>query len=194
MPRNINPEVLVAIASGNVRMGILVSIVTLSGTVYAFTGYGDVVYGGNTYLGLGALTDISAISESSSVTSQGVALTLNGVDPTNISEALTDIPQGGAVSILFVVLDANNNVVGVPIVSFAGQTDGIVIKESPDGTSPDGTSSITLDVENRLTQLQRDRTYRWTQAQQTELFPGDTGFLYTADLADYVALWGNTIS
>jgi hypothetical protein len=49
-------------------------------------------------------------------------------------------------------------------------------------------------VENRLTQLQRDRTYRWTQAQQAELYPGDTGFLYTADLADYVALWGNTIS
>jgi hypothetical protein len=189
VPRNINPAVLAAIATGNIRMGILVSIATLSGTVYAWTGYGPVVYAGNTYSGLGALTNISAISESSSVTSQGVTLTLNGVDPTNISEALTDIPQGGDVYILFVVLDASNNVVGVPIISFAGQTDGIVIKEAPDGTS-----AIALDVENRLTQLQRDRTYRWTQAQQAELFPGDTGFLYTADLQDYVALWGNTIS
>ena len=95
------------------------SIATLSGTVFAWTGYGNVVYNGNTYLGLGALTNMSAIAESSSVISQGVTLTLNGVDPTNISEALTDIPQGGDVYILFVVLDDCNNVVGVPIVSFA---------------------------------------------------------------------------
>jgi hypothetical protein len=189
VPRNINPTVLVALSTGNVRMGILVSIETLSGTAYAWTGYGNVIYNGNTYLGLGALTNISAISESSSVISQGVTLTLDGVNPTNISEALTDIPQGGDVYVLFVVLDGNNNVIGVPIVSFAGQTDGIVIKEAPDGTS-----SIALDVENRLTQLQRDRTYRWTQAQQAELFPGDTGFLFTADLQDYVCLWGNTVS
>jgi hypothetical protein len=170
-------------------MGVLVSIATLSGTVFAWTGYGNVVYNGNTYLGLGALTNMSAIAESSSVISQGVTLTLNGVDPTNISEALTDIPQGGDVYILFVVLDDCNNVVGVPIVSFAGQTDGITITEDASGLS-----SIALDVENRLTQLQRDRTYRWTQAQQCELYPGDTGFLYTADLQDYVAVWGNTIS
>jgi hypothetical protein len=170
-------------------MGTLVSIETLSGMVYAWTGYGTVVYNGNTYLGLGSLTNISAITEANSVISQGVTLTLNGVDPTNISEALTDIPQGGNVQILFVVLDGSNNVIGVPIVSFAGQTDGITIKEDASGLS-----SISLDVENRLTQLQRDRTYRWTQAQQAELYPGDTGFLYTADLADYVALWGNTIS
>ena len=89
MPRGIDPTVLALMATGNLRMGTLVSIETLSGMVYAWTGYGTVVYNGNTYLGLGSLTNISAITEANSVISQGVTLTLNGVDPTNISEALT---------------------------------------------------------------------------------------------------------
>jgi len=185
MSRNINTATLAALQSGNMRLGLLMSMETSSGTTYAWTGTESIIYNGNTYPGLGTLINISAIPESNTVIAQGVTLTLNGVDPTTVSEALTDIPQGGAVYIYLALLNPDNSIIGEPITSFSGQTDGIVIEDNPDGTC-----SISVDVENRLTQLQRDRTYRWTMAQQAELFPGDQGFLYTANLQDYVSLWG----
>jgi len=185
MPRNINTEALAALQTGNVRLAILISMQISTGTAYVWTGYGDITYNGNTYLGMGTLLNISNIGESNTVVSQGVTLTLDGVSPTNISQALTDVPQGGTVYIYLVFLTAANEVIGAPITTFSGQTDGITITENPDGDC-----SVSVDVENRLTQLQRDRTYRWTMAQQAELYPGDQGFLYTANLQDYVALWG----
>ena len=185
MSRNINPESLAALQTGNVRLAILISMAISSGTAYVWTGYGNIVYNGNTYLGMGTLLNISNIAESNTVVSQGVTLTLDGVSPDNISQALTDVPQGGAVYIYLVFMTAANAIIGVPITTFSGQTDGITINENPDGDC-----SVSLDVENRLTQLQRDRTFRWTMAQQAELYPGDQGFLYTANLQDYVALWG----
>ncbi len=185
MPRNVDVATLNALASGVVNIGILADIALTTGPIYCWTGYGNLTYNGNTYLGLGNMSDISPSSESSVVIAQGLSLTLTGIG-SDISEALTDITQGQPVTLYMVVLDAAGNIIGSPITTYQGQTDTVQVIDDPNGTC-----TVVLQVENRLTQLQRNRAYRWTNAQMQELNPAEQGFMYTANLSDYVAEWGN---
>lgn len=185
MSRGINPTTLAALGQKVVPLAVMVDITLSSGVMYLWTGYGSITYSGNTYVGLGNLTSIGNSSEASVVIAQGLTLTLSGIG-TDISEALTDITQGQPVYVYLAVL-SGNSIVGEPFATYVGQTDAVSIIDDPDGTC-----SVTVEVENRLTQLQRNRAYRWTSAQMQQLNPSEQGFIYTANLSDYVALWGNS--
>lgn len=187
MPRYIDPTTAAELDLSNLSLGLLCAITLTSGTLYLHSGYGNIDYGGNTYLGVGKFAGVGTVQEDTSVISQGMSISLEGITSDDLSDALTDITQGQPATLLVVLLDGNWNVVGTPIAAYAGLTDAVGIQQNPDGTS-----NISVALENRLTQLQRNREYRWTNAQMQELNPGEQGFIYTANLQNYVALWGDT--
>jgi len=62
----------------------------------------------------------------------------------------------------------------------------LVINDTPQG------STVTIDAENRLVDLDRPSNLRYTKESQNFLFDGDTGFNRVASLQDKQINWGKT--
>lgn len=192
MPRYLPSGVAAELDLSALTMGLLCELTLASGPLYLYSGFGNIEYNGNTYLGVGTFGVVGTVQEDTSVIAQGMSIGLEAVPPqadqqNALADALQDINQGQPCTLLVVLLSGYQQVVGAPIAAYAGLTDAVSVRHNPDGTC-----SLTLALENRLTQLQRGREYRWTNAQMQELYPGEQGFIYTANLQNYVALWGDS--
>lgn len=187
MPRYIDGTTQSELDLRYVGMALLCQITLTSGVLYVWSGYGDLAWNGNTYLGMGKLAKVGTVQEDSGVVAQGMSIGLEGVSSDDLSDALADVTQGQPANLYVVLLDANRNIIGTPIASYAGLTDAVSVSQDPDGNC-----GVSIALENRLTQLQRNREYRWTNAQMQELYPAEQGFIYTANLQNYIALWGDT--
>lgn len=92
MSRNLDTSLAAALSKSLIQPVILAMLTLTSGPIYVWSGVGNLVFGGNTYLGVGQLGRISAISEGSGVSAEGMSLTLGGIG-TSLFPA-SDIPPG----------------------------------------------------------------------------------------------------
>lgn len=172
-----------AITSNYIRPCFLAAITFHSRTVYCWTGVGNLVYNGNTYLGVGDFGKLGKITEGSDVQAYGTTISLSGIDPLLLSECLEDIQLGAPVTIYFALLDGNGSVLGIPYPMFVGTVDQPTIQI---GTK---TLSITLALENKLSNLLRANMRRYTNADQQLYHPGDTFFQFVESLNDQALVW-----
>lgn len=147
--------------------------------VRMWTGSGTITVGGNDYIGLGNLLDISAIEETAEMAVKGATITLSGVNSALLSLALTEPYQGRVCNIYF-------GVTGEEVFNqiFSGYMDQMNITEAGD------TSTIELMVENRLIDLERARVARFTSSYQKSIYPNDKGLDFIEDLQDKNIVWG----
>ena len=67
-----------------------------------------------------------------------------------------------------------------------GYIDTMDIQEGPE------TSTITVTLESKLLELERQRVLRYTSAIQKALFSGDKGFDFVDKLQDKTFVWGRS--
>ena len=90
--------------------------------MYLWSGTGPYTIAGQTYLGMGDLGTVSTVAESISTTAQGVTLTLSGINPVTLQDALTQLnPSSWAY--IYLGFFGPNGLIGVPVSVFAGLTD-----------------------------------------------------------------------
>ena len=152
--------------------------------VYLWTGVGDLSVGGNTYLGLGGLLEISRTQETSDLSVQGTRITASGLDPIILAKAITNKYHGRDCTLYFGVLDDNNNPTQVEL--FSGFMDVMTIQEDAES------ATIELTVENKLIKLEVPSNIRYTSAYQKSKHPGDLGLDYVEALQNRRILWGKT--
>jgi hypothetical protein len=163
---------------------VLAQLTFKSETKFIWTGAQDLVYAGNTYLGVGALGEAGPVTESSDVRAEGTSVRLSGIALDLLSETLGDI-QLGAPAKLWAAFLANGAVVGMPYLYFSGTVDKpevLIAKEQ---------FNITLALENRLVNLARASMRRYTAADQHLSYPDDTGFNWVEILNDIALRWGS---
>jgi len=176
-------------------------------TLRFWSGLGEQVIGGDTYVGSGNMLAVSTIDETSEVAARGATLTLSGIPSELISLALQEPYQGRKCRIFFGVANANGelllqengslvlnedgsalslapNTENVMSEIFSGYIDQMNIDEGAD------TSTIAVGVESRLIDLQRPRVRRYTHESQKSRFPNDLGFEFVNDLQDKKFAWG----
>lgn len=164
----------------------LVSLAFPSGTLRFWTGYGELVWDGQTWYGAGDLGEVSEIEEAVEVAAKGSTLRLNGI-PTDIGAAsLTENYQGRAAIMYLGSMDASGALVADPYPILSGRMDQI---EKQDGGK---TATLSLTVENRLVDLYRNRERRLTHEDQQTDYPGDKGFEFVNSLQNKQLLWGNS--
>lgn len=185
MPRNLTAALLAEFQAKNLRPAIFVQIQFTSGISYIWSGVGSVQWNGQTWLGVGAFGNISAIEESSNIQANGVTLSLSGIDSTLIAKALNELRQNYPVQMWFGAIDGGN-VVADPWNCFSGRIDVPTVDEGAQ------TSTISINVESRLIDLQRSRERRYTDQDQQGEFPGDLGFQYVPALQDFSGVWGKS--
>ena len=174
-----------------------------------WTGFGDLVYGGVTYYGTGNLLDVSAVEETVEMAVRGATLTLSGAPSDVVSLALSQPYQGREAKIYFglfekgaletqastdaepyyilkqdggkIILDSGATTLTE---IFTGYMDQMNIEEGPES------STIVLQVENKLIDLERPRIGRFTSEYQKSFYPEDKGFDFVESLQDLKLNWG----
>jgi hypothetical protein len=171
------------IQSNQIRPAFMADLAFASQTVHCWTGVGNIVYNGNTYIGVGSFGTIEKITEATDVQAYGTSIALSGIDPNIFNECMNDIQMGAPAAIYFALLDNNGQVYGTPYPAFVGTVDkptvGMGTKEI----------NITLALENKLSNLSRANMRRYTSADQQLYYPGDTCFNSVESLNDQALIW-----
>lgn len=176
-----------------------------SGTLYLWSGYGDLVYNGKTYFGAGQLLNISSVSETTEMEAKGAVITLSGIPSSLLSLALQEPYQGRECRIYFgldltsegilqessyyILLEDGSLLTpedsGISLTEiFSGELDQMNIEESVDS------ASISVTAENVLVKLERPVIRRLTNEDQKSRFPSDRGLEFVASLQDREIFWG----
>jgi hypothetical protein len=169
-----------------------------------WTGVGTLVYEENSWYGTGNLLNFDAVEETSEIAAKGATVTLSGVPSEVLSLALSEPYQGRQAKIYFgtfasdsLLTESSSYILfedGGKIMLedtrtslteiFAGYMDQMNIEEGADS------STIQLSIENKLIDLERPRTSRFTSAYQKSLFSNDLGLDFVEDLQTKELYWG----
>lgn len=167
-----------------VRPILLAYLDFLSGTTRLWSGIGDIVWDSATWKGIGTLGKISTIEETLELRATGMTMQLSGVKAENISLVVAEPIQGRKAKVYLGFLNENYALLTDPILIFDGRMDMVEIVDG----GP--TATITLMVENRLRDLERARTRRYTDADQQARYPNDRGLEYVPSLQEIDIPWG----
>jgi hypothetical protein len=184
MARDLTSAMTDAVTGAVVRPIIFFEGEFNSGTVRVFSGIGSITWDGQTWDGGGDLVGISPIPESDRIEAKGVSVSLNAFDSANISLALQELRQGRAGKIWLGFLDDSDAIIADPVLVFAGRLDTADISDDGDA------ASITVTYENRLIDLKRPRTLRYTDAEQRARNPADGSMRFVEQLVDDEIIWG----
>jgi hypothetical protein len=155
----------------------------ISGTVRAWSGYGNLTWAGVSWDGTGTLLSISSISETNETAAQGINVTLNGLPSELISLVLSEVKQGASGKVYLGLLDGQQ-VINDPVLLFSGKLD------IPGVFDEGETAEVSITYESRLIDLERARVNRYTPEDQKRLFAGDLGLDYVPAIQDKKVVWG----
>jgi hypothetical protein len=186
MSRTIDSNTKSALLASEVTPVFLFEAEYDEGAVRFWTGFGDLLWNGYTWLGTGVFGSVSDIEESTNVQANGVTVSLSGIPSEIISIAFNYNYQGrpcrvylGAVSTA-----TPNQLVGDPLIEMGGRMDVMSVEDSGD------TGVVSVSIENRLIDLSRAKERRYTHEDQLINYPGDLGLEYVAGLQDKEVPWG----
>lgn len=184
MSRTISTQVSDALDDETISPFFAVDLDFDSGSLYVWSGYGNLTIGGKTYLGAGELLNISSVEETTEMQAKGASINLTGLPSSLIALALTEPYQGRECRIYFGVTNSPSNYVEI----FAGEMDQMNITETGD------TCTISITAENVLIRLERPTIRRFSDEDQKSRYPSDEGFKFVAGLQDKEIFWGRTAS
>jgi len=173
------------ITSNAVALCLLLDLQLVSGVEHVWTGVGSVTYNGNTYTGVGSFASCGEIAESSCVRADGTTISLSGLDPAWLTDALADIQLGAPATLWLAVFESGAIAAAVQI--FAGTVDQPTIPIGPD------TIAIQIALESKMTNLQRPTMRRYTSSDQRVYYPDDIALSWVEILEDIALLWANNL-
>lgn len=205
MSRDLDPQLITAITSEAYRPFFAVKAELDSTTLALWTGVGEIAISGTTYSGVGTFLEIGDVEETAEISAKGLQLSLSGIPSDLLSLALSEPYQGRLLTLFFGITDQQRTFLlqengsfllledgdriiqdndDAPAQIFKGYIDQMTIEEGAE------TSTIAVSVENKLIDLERAKTLRYTDESQKARFPNDKGFQYVSDLQDKKFNWG----
>jgi len=153
-------------------------------TIRLWTGANDLTIDSETYEGAGTLLSIGDIEDTMEVKSTNLTVSLSGMDTTVMNLALSEDLQNRKIKLYMGYLMGGANESAGEIVMFSGRMTNVQIVDNPDG------STISINAENRLVDLNRPSNLRYTNASQMTINNSDTGFKYVQAIQGKELLWG----
>lgn len=166
-----------------VALFVAVSFAFESATLRFWTGFGDLSFGGNSYLGTGELGKIVTHTEQVMLVSEKKTYQLTGIDPALVSEADFDSSFGRSVTEYFGFLTQAGQLVATPEINWEGRIDSC---RRVDGGAP----LIEVNAEYRLAVVDAVDGWRYTHEHQQQFFPGDDGLALATSVETTDVVWG----
>lgn len=191
MARSIGSNFNTQISSNSVRPFFAFKIGYSSDQLRIWTGYHTISIDSEDYIGGGTLIQLDSVNESADIKATGITVSLSGLDSSILSSAITQVANGVPAELYFGVLttsgsgaSASTTVVDTPYLLFEGFLDEINIADTGD------TSDISFTIENKMVILEKPVDRRYTDQDQKNLFPGDKGLEFIADIQLKAIAWG----
>lgn len=157
----------------------------MTGTVYLWSGVGNITWGGQTWQGVGGLGSITAIEEGATVEARGITLNLSGILQSLLADVLQELQLGGQI-IIYLGLFAGAELNGTPVIIWQGKAD------QPTITIGGESAELKLNGESRLVEMNTSVERRYTQDDQQMDFPGDLGFQFQSAIQSATISWGQS--
>lgn len=184
MSRTLSTAMQAVATAEVVRPIYLVDLEFASGSIYLWSGLGDLSFNSNTYIGAGDLLDIGSVQESTELTATGAQVTLGGIKQSLLTLARDEPYQGRPLTIRLGAFDENGDLIASPVIVFSGFMDVMTISDSGE------TSTITVSAENKLIVFQKTAVRRYTAEDQKIEHPNDKGFEFVAKIQEKEIVWG----
>jgi hypothetical protein len=185
MPRAVDAALLAALNAKTVGLALLFEGFFWGNTVRFWTGIGVLAWNGFSWNGAGELIQLGPAQETAEMKAVGVSITLSGIPPDMLGLVFDELRQGQRVNVYIAALNTQSGaIIGTPCIYFSGRVDVAQVDEAGDA------AAITLQVENRFVDFEKQRSLYYTPATQALFFPGDTGFAQVAALQDQKIFWG----
>ena len=155
-----------------------------SSPLLLWSGLGDLAFGGETYTGVGDLLSIGEITETSDISATGINVALSGLQRAFIAIAIGYKYQGRPLTVFLGAFNDQGALIADPIIVFSGFMDTMTISEGAE------TSSISINVENKLVAFERSRVRRYTAEDQKIDHPNDKGFEFVTSIVEKEIIWG----
>lgn len=186
MARDLHNDFKTEIIKDVVSPIILAKINTSGGDVRAWTGFGKIIFNGEEYIGGGNLVSVSEVVEETDLSAQGVAVSLSGIPADILAISLGQVQHGRPATLWLGLMDNNLSLIADPYEIYSGFTDVTSISEQGE------TSTITINIENRLIALERSKIRRYTDQIQRQTYPNDKGFEFVAGLQEKEYTFGDS--
>lgn len=183
MSRGLTTDAANAVDAKIVRPAILVYLDLVGGAVRMWSGWGELSWGGDTYLGAGRFGGVSPVTETKRISANGVALSLSGIPSEVIEDALT-LNRGKKAKMWRALFDESATIIADPIQTFGGRVDTSKIEDNGE------TSKVVVSLESRMIDLERARVRRFTDEAQKQEHPGDRGLEFVAGIQNQELPWG----
>lgn len=184
MSRTLSTAMQAVATAELVRPIYLVDLEFASGSIYLWSGLGDLSFNSNTYIGAGDLLSIGAVQESTELTATGAQITLGGIKQSLLTLARDEPYQGRPLTIRLGAFDENGDLIASPVIVFSGFMDVMTINDSGE------TSTITVSAENKLIVFQKTAVRRYTAEDQKIEHPTDKGFEFVSKIQEKEIVWG----
>lgn len=180
--RDIDPSLVTILEGKSIDLALMAQMDFDSGTLYMWTGLGNLLWDGKTFIGGGNLVGASPTEETQDMQAKTLELTLSGIPEEMISVALAEKTRNRPFR-MWLASVVDNVVVGVPYRIFTGLMDVIGMNDSA------GDSTLVLTVENSNLIGQRNKVRRYTIEDQRKYYPLDTGLKGIPPLQDKEVVW-----
>lgn len=185
MPRNLTTAMKTALQASIQYPALFVQATFVSETIYMWTGSGSVTWNSQTWTGLGSVLGVSTPEDSATVEAKGITLSVSGIDPTLLPEAMTDFGLGLPVFVyLGLYTGLGGTLIDGPVIAWAGRMDKPTFNFS--GTE----AMLEINCENRLLDMNIGVDRRYTNQDCQMEFPGDLGFQFVDGLQQKNLFWG----
>ena len=183
MTRSMTSAVQTAVQAETVLRTVAIELMFDSGAVRVNGSPLDLTLFGETFVGIGGLGALSAVSESNENRGYDCTFTLSGIPRDSIGIAMTEPYQGRAATIWEVVLDqASGQPLADPIVVFRGHMDQL-------NPTLGETCTCSVRMVNRLADWEVPRNVMYSDIEQQRLHAGDLGFQFVGAVVLKRLIW-----
>lgn len=144
--------------------------------LYAWTGFTNLTYDGQTWVGAGNLAGASELNRGDALAWREVQFTLPGLDPQILAELDEDVSGRGG-KVWLAAINDSHQVVSDPLLVAEFTQDTL------DWNLDGQTVSLILNAYEALPRFDRPTGRKWSYESHVERFSGDTGFYYTQKIA-----------
>lgn len=184
MSRGLSSPNVTASTALNVRPLHFFKLEFDSGTLYLHNGVGTYTWGGFTWLGIGAVGQISPLEEGDDLSPFSVTLQLCAFDAATLNEAVNEEVFDRRVTIYVGLLDDNGALTDTPFERWSGWMDTMPVELGGDN------DAITLKCESEMRFFDQANGARFTDEDQQARYSGDVAFEYLAQMMDANVAWG----
>lgn len=184
MSRTLTSAVQTELAADHARTALLFEAAFDGATLYMWNGLGELVHGGNTYVGGGTLINVDAVRENAEMRADSTRITLSGIPSEMISIALQEDYQGRAIYVDMAFLNEGGAVISDPVRVITGRADQMTIDDNGE------TATIGVTVESEVARFERSSARRLTPQGLRSIYPGDKGLDFVPRLQNTDIRWG----